>query len=123
MRGGYAVLRAGQGLILLAAPEAAVRGLVSCPVTPGAQAVLRVLGTRQLAQALVYVAEPARSVRMLGSVTDLMHFASMLALACADRRWRRAALVDALVAAGYAYVGFSRVRNGRGARRRLPLPH
>jgi hypothetical protein len=61
--------------------------------------VVRVLGVRHLAQ---YVAD-ARGHRLLGGPTlDVLHAASMVGLAMASRRYRRAALTSAVVASAFA---------------------
>jgi hypothetical protein len=72
--------------------------------------MVRVLGARQLAQALATGAQPTPAVLALGAEVDAAHAASMLALGLFTRRWRQAALVDALIAAGFATAGAAAAR-------------
>lgn len=70
-----------------------------------ARVVARVLGARQVVQAVLTAAMPTRAVRHLGVGVDALHAASMLALAMADSRRRRMALLDALLASTLAVAG------------------
>lgn len=98
-------VRAGLGLVHLLAPGLASRHLVSQPFGRGARVAVRALGVRQLAQALVTVGAPNTAVLSLGVGTDAAHGASMLTLALFSRRWRRAALVEAVIATAFASAG------------------
>jgi hypothetical protein len=64
--------------------------------------VFRVLGVRQVLQAW---AMAGTDLRALGAIVDLLHLATMLPVALLSRRWRRAALLQAAMAAGYAVEG------------------
>ncbi|MGB9483515.1 MAG: hypothetical protein WCB86_06435 [Candidatus Dormiibacterota bacterium] len=98
-------VRAGLGLFNLLAAFLAPLQLVSQPYGRGARVAVRVLGVRQLAQALVTVGAPNTVVLSLGVGADAAHGTSMSALALFSRRWRRAALVEALIATAFASVG------------------
>jgi hypothetical protein len=69
--------------------------------------VLRVLGARHLAQAAVSGVAASESLAALGAVVDTLHSGSCVGLAAASGRWRRAALLDAAVEAGFAAAGWS----------------
>lgn len=98
-------LRAGMGVAHLLFPGLAAQLLVRRPLGDRARRVIRVLGARQLAQALATGEEPTVAVLLLGAEVDIAHATSMVALALSSRRWRRAGLADALVATGLASVG------------------
>jgi hypothetical protein len=101
-----AAVRAGWGIILLALPEPLLRA-GGGSVSPAAAAAVRVLGVRHLLQAGASAARPQGSVAGLGALVDTMHAGSCVGLAVASTRWRRVALVDALVEAGFAAAGWS----------------
>ena len=70
-----------------------------------AHTVDRLLGARYLAQALASQAAPTVRVVLLGVSVDLLHAASMLALAAASRRRQNAALTEAVAALAFAMAG------------------
>jgi hypothetical protein len=72
------------------------------PPSVRARRVARALGLRHLAQAAITAWAPEPEVVAVGSVIDLCHAASMLALAAASQSLRRAELADALAAAALA---------------------
>jgi len=113
-------VRAGLGLVQLFAPGLAGRQLMGQPFERHARIVVRTLGIRQLAQAVVTVAAPDTVVLSLGVGVDAAHAATMLALALFSRRWRRAALVDAVIAATLASMGAAAARAAPRARRPHP---
>jgi hypothetical protein len=94
------------GLALLAAPDplASVLGGVSCD--PPMRAIIRVLGAREAAQALVTSLRPARKVVVVGAAVDAMHSASMILLAAREPRLRRLAAASVAAAGLFAVVGF-----------------
>ena len=61
----------------------------------------RILGARHLAQAVLTLWRPRPAVFLAGAGIDACHAASMLALAVADPRMRRAGIVDAATAAAF----------------------
>jgi len=64
----------------------------------------RVLGVRHLAQAVPQLAVPGTGARLLASV-DVIHAASMVALAVLSPRERRVALTSAAAAGALAVMG------------------
>ena len=68
-------------------------------------AVARVLGVRHLAHAIACGVIPARWLIRAGTAADVLHAASMLALAGEDAALRPALLTDAGIAAAFATVG------------------
>ncbi len=109
LRLGVPLIRAAYGMTLLVAPGRLIRWCTGRPASPRSCAVARVLGARHLAQAaltvLVRRSRPDEAGPLLaGSAIDLVHAASMAALA-ADSRVRRACLADALAATVLAAAG------------------
>jgi hypothetical protein len=102
-----AAVRAGWAVILLTMPERLLRADGGGPVPAAAIAVVRVLGVRHLLQAGASAALPTGSVAGLGALVDTVHAGSCVGLAVGSRRWRRSALFDVLVEAGFAVVGWS----------------
>ena len=95
--------RACWGLALLVAPRALLRAVErgERPVPPAALVTMRVLGARHLAQTLADVAGPWPTVGYLGAGTDGLHALSDLGLAVVAPRWRRAALIDTVIATAF----------------------
>ena len=105
-----ALVRAGYGLLQLA----------SLPLSRGTdrpvmRRTVQVLGLRQLVQAAATAASPSPEVLALGVEVDLLHAASMVALAAVRRRYRRAALAEALAATALACAGTIAARRARFA--------
>ncbi len=96
--------RAGYGALQLTCPTRVSRWLLHRRLDVRGQGAARVLGARQLAQALASGPVPGYPVLAVGAGVDLLHAASMLALALTGRR-RRAALTDALIAGAFAAAG------------------
>ena len=94
--------RAGYGAALLCAPGPLIGLCTGQPPSPRARAVARVLGVRHLAQAAVTALCPGPEVVALGAVVDLLHAASMFALAAVDQTPRRAEFADGLAATALA---------------------
>ena len=109
-------LRIGWGAALIAAPRPLLRGLAhaEAPTDRVAVGVLRVLGVRHLAQAVVESLGPQPFVRYLGAAVDGLHALTAAGLAVLDRRWRRGALTDTAIAASFAVsTALSSTRTGR----------
>ncbi|WP_285247667.1 MULTISPECIES: hypothetical protein [unclassified Pseudarthrobacter] len=83
------------------------------------RAVMRILGARHLIQAVAVGAVPTSTALHLGAgVVDSLHSVSMIALAIADRRRRRPAALDAVIAglfAGMEFVVAGRRKRGSPA--------
>lgn len=105
------VVRAGVGVFHLACPGAFAHQLIEGQLSDGARNVVRVLGARQVAQALASGRTPTRAVLYLGAEVDIAHATSMIVLAVIGRRYRRAALSDAAVAAAFAVAGLAAARS------------
>src|SRR6476660_1084112 len=97
-------VRALWGTTLLLAPRRLLH-TAGHPPTRAAVAVLRVLGARHIGQSAVTADAPLRPALRWGAAVDALHAATGLALAAASPRWRRAALLDAAVASGFAVTG------------------
>jgi hypothetical protein len=96
-RAALTVIRGGYGVMQLASPTVASGLLARTHLDNRGQAVARALGARQLAQALASGPEPSFPVLAVGVEIDLLHAASMLALALGRRR-RPPALAGVLAA-------------------------
>jgi hypothetical protein len=95
------LLLAGWGAGLLAGPRA-MAGLVSGDSAAPPVAIIRALGARRVAQHVLALAAPRRTVVLLSAATDALHAASMVAAAVIWPRYRRSALVSAGVATAAA---------------------
>lgn len=97
-------VRGGYGALQLLAPSLLANRLQQ-RLDPRARTVARLLGARQLVQALASGGAPSYPVLALGVEVDALHAASMLALAVVDRRRRQVAFADALLAGSFALAG------------------
>ncbi len=108
-------IRAGVGVVRLLFPNSVIPGLVPIPPSSHGRLVVRALGVRQIAQAIFTSRDPDAAILRLGAVVDVTHAASMIGLAFIDRRYRRAALADASVAAVFALAGLVAASRSAGA--------
>lgn len=99
------VVRLGYGVALLVDPEGVGRRLTGAPLDPRATLAARALGVRHVLQALACLIHGTPLVRRAGQATDLLHAASMGALAAYDPARRRQALTDGTVALTFALTG------------------
>jgi hypothetical protein len=115
--GAATLVRAAYGAALCCAPGPMLRlaGGPGAEAGPGARAVARVLGGRHIVQAVLSAARPTPAVLALGSGADVLHSASMIALAALDRPRRRLGLSDGLMAAAFAAGGWVLARRGWAA--------
>ncbi len=105
--------RAAWGLALVAVPGPMVR-LAGGEDSARARGVARVLGARHVAQAALVGAGWGPATWPLGPAADAAHAATAVALAVADRRWRRVGAIDATVAGAFSVVtGILGMRHGR----------
>jgi hypothetical protein len=102
-RGAWAL-----GCVLAPARVGAVLGLD--PGDRPALVVLRVLGARELAQTGLVAAAESADVTEVGVWVDSAHVLSMAGLAAGSVRYRRAAVTDGLITAGWAWLGRRAVR-------------
>ncbi len=98
-------IRGGLGAAQLLVPGGASRPLTGAPADRRTRRTVRVLGGRQLVQAVGTGADPTATVLAVGAAVDVVHGLTMVVLAVVDRRRRRVALGDALIAAAFACVG------------------
>lgn len=99
------VARLGYGVALLVDPAGTGRRLTGTPLDGRATLAARVLGMRHVVQALACLTHGTPLVRRMGQATDLLHAASMGALAAYDPARRRQALTDGTVALTFAASG------------------
>ena len=111
-------LRAVYGTVQLLLPAYSAEQLLGGPLEPSGLAGVRVLGARQLAQAGLSVAAPTVPLLRLGAGIDAAHALSMVALALADPKWRRPALVSGLTATAFAVGGALAARRAAPNERR-----
>ena len=114
------VVRGGYGALQLAAPALVSERLLGRPLDTRGRAIARILGARQLAQAMASGREPGYPVLALGVEVDLLHALSMLGLAAASPGRRRAALADTLIAASFAAAGALAARAASAERPPIP---
>ncbi len=101
----FPAIRACYGAALLCAPGAVLGLATGRPPSQRARTVLRVLGARHLAQAVLTAWRPRPAVLLAGAGVDACHSASMLALAAADPPMRPAGIADAIAAAAFTATG------------------
>lgn len=89
------------GLCQLLLPRQLYRAALGTSPPPGAVAVMRILGARHVVQGLL-LARAGRTWHRCGALVDLAHAGTMVAVACSDRRWRKPAGVDAVLASSFA---------------------
>ncbi len=109
------LIRAGYGAMLTAAPAAVARAYTGRAPRRSEVRLARVLGVRQLVQALVSAGRPGGCAFRLGALVDAGHALSALAAARLSPPLRRAALIDTALAAAFAAGGIV-------AADRCPLP-
>jgi len=101
----FPAARACYGAALLCAPGLALSLCTGQASSQRARAVVRILGARHLAQAVLTLWRPRPAVLLAGAGVDACHAASMLALAVADPRMRIAGLADGTAAAAFTATG------------------
>jgi len=101
----FPAARACYGVMLLCAPGVALSLSTGCAPSQRARVVARILGARHLAQAVLTLWRPRPAVLLAGAGVDACHAASMLALALADPRMRRAGIADAAIAVAFTATG------------------
>jgi hypothetical protein len=101
------------GIAAAAAPQAVLRRTGGDPRDHRSIVVMRVLGVRQAAQAVLSGVAPTGPVLALGIWVDVAHAVSGIGLSLVRHRYARPALTDAVIAAGWASVGFHDLKNGR----------
>jgi hypothetical protein len=103
------IARSGLGTVYLLAPEW-IPGALAVPVDHRARIFVRILGARYVAQAFLVSSAPGRRYALaMGAAVDVIHAASMVALAAVDVRRRRLAMADAGAAVAFAAAGWRRM--------------
>ncbi len=90
--------RVGWGAGCVVAPRAVGRVLGLDPADRRAHRLLRLLGARDLGQAVLPATAPPPALLRLGTAVDALHAASMYALAAISPGYRRPALTAAAIA-------------------------
>jgi hypothetical protein len=119
----FPAARACYGATLLCVPGLALGLCTGQAPSQRARVVARILGARHLAQAVLTLWRPRPAVLLAGAGIDACHAASMLALAVADPRLRRAGIADGAAAAAFTATGaLTGAGAGAGAAARSPRP-
>jgi hypothetical protein len=101
----FPAARACYGAALLCAPGLALGLCTGQASSQRARTVVRILGARHLAQAVLTLWRPRPAVYLAGAAIDACHAASMLALAVADPRMRIAGIADGAAATAFTATG------------------
>ncbi len=110
--------RAGYGLLQLVLPAPMDRRLLGHAIDARVRTFSRILGVRQLGQALGSGWTPSYPVLALGVEVDLVHAATLAAFGVGDPQRRRAASLDVLIAASFALAGALAARAATPQQRR-----
>lgn len=89
------------GAALLLAPGRLLQSLAGKPIGQGVISVVRVLGARQLLQALITALRPTRRTLEVGAATDALHAATMVVSAAAKVGPRRLTTASATTAGAF----------------------
>ncbi len=95
-------VRAGLGAVELVFPTLIARLVYQTPLRRGELTVVRVLGGRQLIQAAGTAFIGGPDIHQIGAFVDGLHALSMLGLAVASRRLRRAGYAELTIASSLA---------------------
>jgi hypothetical protein len=106
------LLHALLGTALLAFPGVVARRVGWSGGDRAGTLAVRLLGIRHLGQAVALCLWPGRSAFRLGGTVDVLHAASMAALAAVAGPRRRAALASMLAAGTLAAVQFTEANRG-----------
>jgi hypothetical protein len=107
---GVALLRAGVGAALTVFPDRVASAAEGRPAASLARRATRVLGVRQLVQATLTLTAPQLLPPLRGAVIDALHLVSTMLLAAVSPRHRRAALMNAALAATFCGLGIVRAQ-------------
>lgn len=100
------IFRGSWGAALLVAPRFVLQEVHHVEIDPRSLVVTRILGARQLAQALLSGIRPSPEVLAMGAWVDAAHAVSAAALAVLDPPRARAATTDVVVASIWAVAGY-----------------
>jgi hypothetical protein len=93
------------GATLFTAPGLVLDVTGGDPDDRASRLVMRILGARQVTQAVLSGIGPTGPVLALGVWVDVAHATTSVALAVTERRYTRPAAVDASIATGWALAG------------------
>ena len=113
MTRGVLVVRAVWGAGCVAAPATVGRLLGLAPGDRRARLLLRVLGARDLGQAVLAATAPPPALLRLGAGVDALHAASMVALAAVSPDYRRPAVTSSAMATAWTAASVRDSRRGR----------
>jgi hypothetical protein len=100
------LVRAGWGAALLIAPRRVLGTMHRVEIDTKSLTVTRILGARQLTQALLSGVRPSPEVLAMGVWVDTVHAMTALGLAAADHTRARAGLTDTAIAGLWAAAGY-----------------
>jgi hypothetical protein len=106
-------VRAGWGAVLLVAPRAVLHLVRAVRVDRKALVITRILGARQLFQALLSGIGPSPEMLAAGVWVDTVHSMTAFGLAVIDRQRVRVGVVDGVVAALWAGLGLHHLYTGK----------
>lgn len=108
------LMRGCLGGCQLLAPALVAGAIEDQPIDAATRSVIRVLGARHLVQAALEVAAPRAGVVRFGAVIDVLHAASMVALARKGSKpaSRQLARIDAIGASVFALSGMLAIGKG-----------
>jgi hypothetical protein len=109
-RATFIVVQVVWGMTLLIAPGVVLQVLGGANEDRTPERVMRVLGVRHVLQATGEYVFGDAALR-LGVRIDELHALSGFGFACANARWRRAALADAAITSGFAACGLIEMRS------------
>ncbi len=107
------LMRAAWGVVLLAAPSAVLHLVRAARVDRKAVVIARILGARQLFQALMSGIGPSPEMLAAGVWVDTVHSITAFGLAVIDRRRVRVGVADGIVAALWAGLGLRHLYTGK----------
>jgi hypothetical protein len=99
------ILRGIWGAAALSAPGLVLSRTGGDPADRASRLVMRILGARQVTQAVLSGIAPTGPVLALGVWVDVAHATTSVGLAVTDRRYTEPAAVDAAIAIGWALTG------------------
>ncbi len=95
---------------MIVAPRRLMRVLSGSPGSAVSTGVVRFLGFHEATEATLTSAAPSPRIMVIGAASDGLHALSMVGLAAASPRYRRPALVSALLATTSCVVGMLALR-------------
>jgi hypothetical protein len=113
---GVEILRGVWGAALLADPDQVLGIVHGLRVDTKSRVIARILGARQLTQAILSGLRPSPEVLAMGVWVDAVHALTALGLALVDNRRARAGLTDTAIAGVWAAVGYHDLTCGLATR-------